>query len=263
MKQSDAETPITSDQQRRDSDVTQTRHENLVTVETQREFDLFTGEWADRVFVKLYVAARTSGLLSAISDRNWKTLCTLATYMDADGYCYPSQQELAAAMGCSRQMANERIKSLAEFRFEGQPVLIIVKEKRGKAGKWSRNGYQVMSLSKLRIYDDPPGTTSAQHGNDSSSDTSPDDANTVSRKLDTDPRSRHTVSSHTGTVGLDTNKKHSLELKPNISFEIRKTDTQRDKFKSNSDPESVGTLVERRFQVPKEKIDERRTGRRH
>ena len=59
--------------------------ENLVSVEAQREFDLFTGEWADRIFVKLYVAARTSGLLAEISDRDWKTLCTLATYMDADG----------------------------------------------------------------------------------------------------------------------------------------------------------------------------------
>src|SRR5215217_9169299 len=102
----------------------------LVTVETQREQDLFSGKLAERTFVKLYVAARESGLLAAISDRDWKTLCTLATYMDGEGYCFPSQAELAKAMGCSRQMANERIRSLAEFRFQERPVLVIVKGER-------------------------------------------------------------------------------------------------------------------------------------
>ena len=34
--------------------------ERLVAVEVQREFDLFTGQQADRIFLKLYVEARTS-----------------------------------------------------------------------------------------------------------------------------------------------------------------------------------------------------------
>ncbi len=40
------------------------RQEALVTVESQRELDLFTGEQVERTFVKLYVAARRSGLLA-------------------------------------------------------------------------------------------------------------------------------------------------------------------------------------------------------
>ena len=193
----------------------------LVSVESQREFDLFTGEWAHRVFVKLYVAARTSGLLSAISDRDWKTLCTLATYMDGEGYCFPSQAELAAAMGCSRQMANERVRSLASFRFQDQPVLVIVKGKRGAAGKWAGNGYRVLSLSSLRIYDaqEGPGTALIP-GNDSDVDSRPEANGTVSRKLDTVQASEATVSSQTGTVALDTNKNHSSEQ--DLSFEFRK-----------------------------------------
>ena len=87
---------------------------------------------------------------TAISDRDWKTLCTLATYMDGDGYCYPSQAELARAMGCSRQIANERIKSLAAFRFNGQQVLVVVKEGRTEKGEWAKNGYRVLPISRLR-----------------------------------------------------------------------------------------------------------------
>jgi hypothetical protein len=191
--------------------------DRLVSVESQREFDLFTGEWSHRVFVKLYVAARTSGLLGAISDRDWKTLCTLATYMDGEGYCYPSQAELAAAMGCSRQMANERVRSLASFRFQEKPVLVIVKGKRGSGGKWTGNGYRVLSLSSLRIYADAADFPINVASNDSDDDSTGVSQKTVSSRLDTVRIGKTTVSSQTGTVALDTNKNHSLEQDRNLS----------------------------------------------
>jgi hypothetical protein len=175
----------------------------LVTVETQREQNLLSGEWAERTFVKLYLAARESGLLATISDRDWKTLCTLATYMDGEGYCHPSQAELARAMGCSRQMANERIKSLAKFRFQGQQVLLVVKEGRTEKGEWAKNGYRVLPISKLRIYAADEDAASSDSRNDSRSP----DSTPVSRLLDTVAGSEPTVSSGTVTVGLDTNKK--------------------------------------------------------
>ena len=174
----------------------------LVTVETQREQDLFSGQLAERTFVKLYVAARESGLLAAISDRDWKTLCTLATYMDGDGYCHPSQAELARAMGCSRQMANERIKSLATFRFNGQQVLLVEKERRTGKGEWAKNGYRVLPISRLRIYDSPPSRGQSDSTNDSGSEAE----TTVSSNLDTGAGDELTVSSQTVTVPLDTNK---------------------------------------------------------
>ncbi len=175
---------------------------HLVTVETQSEFDLLSGDWAERTFVKLYVEARKSGLLAAISDRNWKTLCVLATYMDRNGYCYPSQAELARAIGCSRQMANERIKSLAEFRFHGKAVLMVVPGERGEGGQFPGNRYRVMPISNLRIFDDE---TNANHTEDT----------TVSRKLDTAKDAP--VSSQTVTVPLDTNKNQDSELDRNNS----------------------------------------------
>ncbi len=210
--------------------------EQLVTVESQRELDLFTGERIERTFVKLYVEARRSGLLSAISDRDWKTLCTLATYMDADGYCFPSQAELAKAMGCSRQMANERVKSLAAFRFQEQAVLLVVKGERSEQGTWSRNGYRVLPLSNLRIYDNISTVPTAR------------------------PQTHvPTVSSPTVTVGLDT-KKNQLELDRNPS-NIRKVTIQKnggeDEARTASDQpqpkqrgvERIGHIMARRRQL--------------
>lgn len=42
----------------------------LLSVEIQREFDVLKKDWQEKVFVKLYVAAQTSGFLADISDRN-------------------------------------------------------------------------------------------------------------------------------------------------------------------------------------------------
>ena len=122
-----------------------------MTIQIEKEFDVLEKRWDERVFVKLYVAARTSGLLAAISDRDWKTLCTLATFMDKDGRCYPSQVELARALRINRGTANERIQSLARFRFEGKPVL-LVERRVGHRGRFAANRYTILPVTKLRIF---------------------------------------------------------------------------------------------------------------
>jgi len=196
--------------------------EKLVTVETQAEFDFITGEREERIFLKMYVAARTSGLLAAISDRDWKTLCVLATYMDAHGYCFPSQTELAKALGCSRQMANERVNALARFRFHDQPVFLIVKGQRSEAGKWAHNGYRVLPIASLDIFN------KIRH----------DGERAVSRNLDTDTNSMLAVSSATVTVQLDTNKNQTFLNKNNNLSNVRmdkNTEFNVDNFQANVD----------------------------
>jgi helix-turn-helix protein len=161
----------------------------LVTVERQQETDLLTGERLERIFLKLYVEARTSGLLAAISDRDWKTLCTVATYMNQDGYCFPSQDELARALGCTRQTANERVQSLAKFRFQGNPVFCIVPSERTSKGTWTRNGYRILPISSLRIYDRPREKSTVSANPDTVSPASVS-AFTVSANPDTNKNQR-------------------------------------------------------------------------
>jgi len=197
--------------------------ERLVSIESQSEFDLFTGERQERLFLKLYVAARTSGLLAAISDRDWKTLCVLATYMDTTGFCFPSQAELTRAMGCSRQMVSERVNSLARFRFQDQPVLVIANEKHKVNGRFSHNGYRILPLASLGIFDgggERETTERKKQGPKA----------TVSRKPDT---VEATVSSGTGTVQLDTNKTQYLVNEISHS-NIRKSNRSKDHFVDNS-----------------------------
>lgn len=109
------------------NDIVRRREQPLVSVERQYETDLATGKTQSRMFVKMYFEARDSGLLADIGDIRWRTLCCLATYMDADGQCRPSQARVARDLGISRQQANKRIRSLAEYRFEGRAVLRVEK----------------------------------------------------------------------------------------------------------------------------------------
>ena len=124
----------------------------LVSIQIEKEFDVLEKKWDERVFVKLYVAARTSGLLAAITDRDWKTLCTLATFMDENGRCFPSQAEIARALKINRTTANERIRSLAEFRFGGKPVLTVRKVP-SRSGRFGRNDYTILPITHLKIFD--------------------------------------------------------------------------------------------------------------
>jgi len=130
------------------------KDEKMVTVEIQKEFDVLDKAWENKVFVKLFVAARTSGLLKKISDREFKTLIALALYMDENGDCYPSQDQVARDLGISRETANRRIQSLLRFRFNGEPVVTALRL-RTKGGTWDNVRYTILPVSHLKIFEKP------------------------------------------------------------------------------------------------------------
>ena len=130
----------------------QFKDEKLVTIEIQKEYDALEQSWENRVFVKLFVAARTSGLLKKISDREFKTLIALALYMDENGDCYPSQDQIARDLGLSRETTNRRIQSLLRFRFDGKPVVKAVRL-RNKEGTWENVRYTILPVAQVKIFE--------------------------------------------------------------------------------------------------------------
>jgi hypothetical protein len=110
-------------------------------------------------------------------------------------------------------MANERIKSLSQFRFQGKPVLLVVDSQRTERGRWAHNGYRVMPIANLGIFGEQQGGKQ-----DRRKSTAPKPAvnSTMSRDLDMVKPDR-TVSNPTGTVPLDTNKNQSFLNENNLS----------------------------------------------
>ena len=128
----------------------------LVTVEFQTEVDVATGNRERRMFVKMYFDARDSGLLAALPDELWKTLCCLATYLDDDGKCYPSQARLATDLGIRREHMNKRIKRLLAFRFHGEPIITMAKSRESRRGgsRWANNVYRLRQITGLAMFEE-------------------------------------------------------------------------------------------------------------
>ncbi|MBC9786763.1 helix-turn-helix domain-containing protein, partial [Heliobacterium chlorum] len=123
--------------------------EKMLTVEVERSFNVIDKQWGSDIYVKMYRSAVTSGLLGKLGPELWSVLCVIASYMDEDGKCFPSQEAIAKGLGCSRQTANKWINSLLEFRWQGNPIIERMKNHQ-------RNGlscYTILPLSQLAIFD--------------------------------------------------------------------------------------------------------------
>jgi hypothetical protein len=110
-------------------------------------------EERSELYIKLFITARASGLMGALGPERWQTLCTLATYMDENGECYPSIEQIAEDLGLSQTAAGRRLKDLCDFRWNGRPIVTRVKRK-SKGGQWAHYRYTIHPESHLSIFDE-------------------------------------------------------------------------------------------------------------
>lgn len=106
------------------------------------------------IYVKMYVDAVKEGLIADMGDTNWQTLCVLASFMDKDGVCYPTQSQIAKCLGITRQSANKRIKRLLNYRWKGKAVVTATKDRRTDKGVFDNTTYRIAPDSGLRIFDE-------------------------------------------------------------------------------------------------------------
>lgn len=124
----------------------------LMDVAIERRFDVLKKSWDSIVFTKLYQSLRTSGLLAKLSDKDFKTLICLSTFVDAEGNCFPSQEALSQALGISHSAAAERIKSLLSFHWQGKPLISAKKIKTWR-GVLDSTIYSILPESSMNIFD--------------------------------------------------------------------------------------------------------------
>jgi len=130
--------------------------DNLISVETQTEYSITEGKKSSRIFVKMYVDAVHEGLIADLGAERWQTLCVLASFMNADGECYPSQDRIAGALKIRRESANRRIKSLCDFRWNGRPLVVKEQVRKTSSQQWDNTRYTILPLSQLAIFDSEP-----------------------------------------------------------------------------------------------------------
>lgn len=84
------------------------------------------------LFLRIYKDFWDSGLGAALGIDSSMTLICLATYMNKDRECSPTQAVLADQLGVTPQRIGQRLKQLAEFRFNGEPVIEVRQDGRKK-----------------------------------------------------------------------------------------------------------------------------------
>ena len=93
-----------------------------------------------------------------LTGRRKHVLAAIATFTNQAGECWPSQQALALASGCTRQTVN---KAIAELRADGD---LIVTNRYNSKGQ-SSSMYQILfPVSKDSLHTDRPVSKARRHG---------------------------------------------------------------------------------------------------
>ncbi|WP_281659454.1 helix-turn-helix domain-containing protein [Halobacillus sp. Cin3] len=116
-------------------------------MEQQTEKKVITHE---DIHHKVHLSMFTSGLAKELGATKFFVLNALASYMKEDGFCHPTQEQMAQRTGLTAKSIRKHSKELCELEVDGKPVLKRVKLP-------SKNGhtnyaYNVMPLSQLSKY---------------------------------------------------------------------------------------------------------------
>ena len=105
------------------------------------------------VFIKFFAGAR-DGFIANLGAELFTTYAVLATYMDRNGKCYPTQIQLAKALGVRRETVNARIKRLEAMTWEDEPIITVEKNRNEDTKKYANNIYTLNTKLAFRIFND-------------------------------------------------------------------------------------------------------------
>lgn len=81
------------------------------------------------LFVKLDVKAVQDGLIKKVGGvKHFSVLAAIASFANANGEAYPSQDKIAELVGYSRKTVNQYIQELRKVTIDSEPILTIVPE---------------------------------------------------------------------------------------------------------------------------------------
>lgn len=128
-------------------------HQRLVSVESQSEYNVTSGKAETRIFVKMYVDAVKKGLIADIGAERWQTLCVLSSFMNANGECYPTQDQIASALNLSRVSGEQADQSAVRISVARAAVSRKAEGAGPKTRRWDNARYTIMPISQLAIFD--------------------------------------------------------------------------------------------------------------
>ena len=105
------------------------------------------------VFYKVPLSTYSSGIMGELGPHRWFLLCSLASYMDKDGKCWPTQQQLANKLKVSPRTVSWWLKELEEFTYDEKPIITVKRvQVDGKPEGFDHNEYHILPNSGLSIF---------------------------------------------------------------------------------------------------------------
>lgn len=103
----------------------------------------------DEVYVRLYLSAFKSGLVAKLKATNFTVLMTICSYMNEDGECWPTQEQIAERSGIGKTTVNKAVNELLAFRFNDKP---LISRKIVQRGYYKNSVYNVHPVSQVAIF---------------------------------------------------------------------------------------------------------------
>ena len=122
----------------------------MIGISKETYTDIATNETTGQVYLRLYVSAFSSGLMAELKPTNSMVLLALCSFMDEDGTCFPTQEQIAERIGVSKPTVNKAINDLLEFKINGKPVL---SRELVQTGRFKNSVYTVNPVSQVAIFE--------------------------------------------------------------------------------------------------------------
>lgn len=97
--------------------------EQLLTIGFNKEFDIINRKERIETYLKVNTRAIRGGLIKELGAMDFAVLMAIASYMDIEGNCYPTQRQIASITGMSKTTINTSISRLLKFKINDRPLV--------------------------------------------------------------------------------------------------------------------------------------------
>lgn len=125
-------------------------NEKMFTISIDKEFDVMKKEFNNSIYLRVYTSLFQAGIVKDLKANKFTVLLAIASFMDAEGNCYPTQRQISDITGMSTPTVNKAINDLLEYRVDGKAIL---KREMVQQGQFKNSYYTVNPISQIAIFE--------------------------------------------------------------------------------------------------------------
>ena len=81
----------------------------MFSVSIDKEYDVLKKEFNSTIYLRVYTSLFQAGIVKDLKPTNFTVLLAIASFMDAEGNCYPTQRQIADITGITTPTVNKAV----------------------------------------------------------------------------------------------------------------------------------------------------------